>query len=975
MRGKEGIENDSKVEEEEHEGDKEKDERNDRRTQREPSQQTSKYIDPFKIIYLNARSILNKLDDLTVLVFEEKPDLILITETWCNADINNAMLSVQGYNIEPELRTDRQDTVNGIGGGLLVYVKSGIKIKPLPEYNDFIQHCRFQVLNGRNQEPLNVTLIYKSPNCSKENELKLANILKIQEKNSLVIGDFNCPNIDFINQISDRKGVDILESARSSLLVQLIDFPTHNRGNILDCALTNTADRFVNIENIGNLKNSDHAIIKLELDFIPRSNKTTEKVRDWKNGDKPGLSTYLNEVKWSDILSDKNANDAWETMKMTISEALDRYIPLKLRRDAYNPPWMTRQVKRLIAKKRRLWKKYVTDRNDQFFQNYKSAEKDAKKAIRNVKRKYEQQLATNSNLKKFNSYVKTKTKYKTTIGPLKDGNNTISDDKDMANMLNNFFVSVFTTEDVQNVPTLDNLPFTNEVNDLYISKTMINKQIKRLRPDSAPGPDNITARLLIEHTDSLTNALEIIFNKSLQTGVVPDDWKIAHVTPIYKKGSKSTPGNYRPVSLTSVPCKVMEACLKQHIVEHLDSNKLIKASQHGFVNKRSTTTNLLEFMETLTRETDLGNSMDTVYLDFAKAFDKVPRLALMNKMKAHGIRGKIHDWILGWLTNRKQCTVLNGKKSNWASVGSGVPQGSVLGPLAFIIYINDIDNEADTITILNKFADDTKLSNLIRSDNDARELQTCLDNLTGWAKKWGMEFNISKCKVMHLGKNNARYEYNMEGQKLSTTDCEKDVGVKVSNNLKTTEQCRAASVKANLVLTQISKSFHFRDRHVFLKLYKQYVRPHMEFGVSAWSPWSAADIELLERVQRRAVSMVSGLTSETYETKLRELNLLSLEKRRHMMDMVNTYKIVRGVDNVKSDVWFNLVGDNPTRQTRQTNCRYNIHRSEFRGEVRRNFFSIRVIDNWNKLPDELKLSNNVNTFKTKIKQMMLSGEV
>jgi hypothetical protein len=316
---------------------------------------------------------------------------------------------------------------------------------------------------------------------------------------------------------------------------------------------------------------------------------------------------------------------------------------------------------------------------------------------------------------------------------------------------------------------------------------------------------------------------------------------------------------------------------------------------------------------------------------------------------------------------------LNGEASDWADVDSGVPQGSVFGPLAFVIYINDIDNVTRLITIMNKFADDTKCGQVIMSPGDIAILQKCLDDLVDWADKWGMSFNLTKCKVMHVGRTNPMAVYTMSGHTMDSIDFERDIGVKVHKSLRPSLQCSEAANRANAVLGQVSRAFHFRDRRVFVQLYKQYVRPHLEFAVPAWSPWTQGDKESLEKVQRRAVRMVSGLQGDTYEAKLKDLGLLSLEDRRTKYDLVQTFKIIRGFDDVKSDTWFSLVGENPARLTRHSNDPLNINTRHPRCEIRKNFFSNRVIDKWNYLPSDLKNSVTVTSFKKKVHDLLTNN--
>ena len=239
-----------------------------------------------------------------------------------------------------------------------------------------------------------------------------------------------------------------------------------------------------------------------------------------------------------------------------------------------------------------------------------------------------------------------------------------------------------------------------------------------------------------------------------------------------------------------------------------------------------------------------------------------------------------------------------------------------MGPLLFLIFINDLE-EGAAADLVFKFADDTKVATIISEEADRDNLQRTLDELESWAQRWGMAFNVQKCKVMHVGPRNMQYNYSMNNMVLDTTKEERDLGVVMSATLKPKAQCAKAARTAQTVLSQIARAFHFRDKHVFLKLYIQYVRPHLEFAVQAWSPWTAQDKEALEKVQKRAIKMISGLKAREYEDRLKELGLTTLEERRHQADMAMVYKVLTGKEQVDPADWFNTAGE-AARATRAT---------------------------------------------------------
>jgi hypothetical protein len=532
----------------------------------------------------------------------------------------------------------------------------------------------------------------------------------------------------------------------------------------------------------------------------------------------------------------------------------------------------------------------------------------------------------------------------------------------MADLLNQFFSGVFTREDAANVPEPEPTGCRAELKGVNITVRAVKDKIRKLRVDGAAGPDGLGPLVLKKLIDQIAVPLAMVMRTSLKEGSVPEDWRTANVSPIFKKGQSSDPGNYRPVSLTSVTCRLMESIIKDSIVRHLERHGLIRATQHGFMRGRSCTTNLLSFFEKITAELDSGGVADIIYLDFAKAFDTVPHERLKKKIKAHGIGGALYKWIAAWLRDRKQRVVLNGQESSWEDVLSGVPQGSVLGPLLFTLFINDLDLAVSDLELLIKFADDTKVARAIKSEEDRAGLQAALDSLVRWSEKWGMKFNVNKCKVMHVGRGNAKSDYQMAGSVLGKTREEKDLGVIVVDTLKPAAQCAKAAKTAMSVLGQITRAFRYRDRRVFLQLYKQYVRPHLDFAVQAWSPWQQGDKDALEKVQRRAVGMISGLRGREYEERLRELRLTTLEERRHQADMLHMYKLCSGSTGQARADWFEPPPAAAAR-TRLNADPLNVRPNRGRLEIRRNFFTVRAGDPWNMVPGEIKRAATAAGFK------------
>ena len=924
---------------------------------------------------LNAQSLKNKMAEFNLTVKNKNPQIISITESWGKDWVKDGIFELDGYTMY------RNDRKGAKGGGTILYINNKIEQRACrPLSSKEFESSSWCWINETGGKKILVGSIYRSTSSSQNNNDLLLELLDkaceiAGDNRLLILGDFNIPKVDWANRITldGAKPIDdkVLEKANDNFLFQHVKQDTRFRNNessLLDLVFTKEEEDVKNIEILQPLGNSDHGIVVGDFVCEWKSRIVRKPRRQYHLGNYEKIEEGLNKIDWLEEFRNKNVQECWNIFKSKLESLIDEHIPMSEPKD-YNEPWMNWKLIRIWRRKYFAWKRYTECKN---FLRYREYRKDANRLSsesRKAKRAFEKSLAMNirDNKRAFFRYVNSKLTVRPEIVEMRDENGTLFDnDKDICNILGRYFNSVYSNVPDDEMPPMDAL-CNSQISDIEICLEDVKSRLEKLNVNKSCGPDSMHPLVLKKTASTICIPLEMIYKLSLVTKQCPDDWRSANVTPIHKKGDRADPSNYRPVSLTSQVCKILESIVRSHILKHLAENNILRNEQHGFREGRSCLTNLLEIVEKWTKILDDGDFIDVAYLDFSKAFDLVSHKHLIYKMSKYGITNQVLEWVEAFLSQRSQRVVIRGTASESFAVTSGVPQGSVLGPVLFLIYINDLPLEI--ISPLSLFADDSKIFTKIISEKNRKEnsikgnevLQNDLEAIKSWADKWKMSFNIDKCKVMHLGSKNPKHVYSMGGRNLMDTTTEKDLGVLFDSELEFDQHIRGLVNKANRMLGMIKLGFACMDKQIFMNLYPVLVRPLLEYCVQVWSPYKRKHIDLLEGVQRRATKLVPEIRGKSYEERLAFLGLTTLEDRRVRGDMIETYKILSGKEDVNPDTFFQMAqirGDPALRNTLK------LGKRGAKGDKRKYTFSYRVVDKWNSLSKSEFNAKKTSGFKS-----------
>lgn len=906
----------------------------------------------------------------------------MLTETWLNASILDSEL-LPLFNDFDIFRCDRK---NKRGGGVLIAAHHSLQCCavdiPCSLEAIFIR-CKAAV------PPVTIGVCYRPPDSDPAFVGELHDALQLLTSDSdnaplLLFGDFNFPAITWsdlaLTMSKQNTESDFIDTCLTFNLSQMISFPTRttlNSSSLLDLFLTTQPDKVSSVSSPNRL--SDHAVIHATFQCnLPNPKKVKKTITLYDKADYQGMNDELASFCDSFLVdfSNRSVDENWELFKNKMQQLVNMYIPTITITERPTSPWYNNTLKRLSNKKKRQFRSAKKSKSNHAWKKYRETEKLYASMISDAKRTFFSSTLPDmlrTNPKKFWSTINPT--HAKPISLLDQLNIPIPEFK-VAETLNSTFCSVFTDEPDDVFPCVPDVFPSVPSHDYPAMPSVIFEPngiiqvIDSLKVTSSAGIDCINSKVL-KNTKHLSAAiLSHIFQQSLSSGVVPRDWKVGKVIPIPKKGPSSSPSNYRPISLTCVCCKIMEHIIYSQTVKFLVSVNFFHPSQHGFQKGLSCDTQLALFINDISSSIDHNIPVDALFLDFEKAFDKVPHKRLFLKLSRLNIDPAVLEWIKNFLSNREQFVYSNQISSTRRPVLSGVPQGTVLGPLLFLIYVNDLPTNISSQIRL--FADDCVIYRPINCPNDSQILQNDLITIETWCKNWLMTLNIRKTSVVsfHRRKFHPVPSYFFSGSEISPVNSYKYLGINITPDLNWSSHITNISNEANKVLGYLRRNLRLAPPSVKLLAYQTLVRPKLEYACAVWDPHQCNLSKTLESVQNRASRFIySDYSRHSSVTNLKiKAHLPNLELRRKAARLVLFHKFFHSLSDTSAIMPAHRISS-------RTNHQNPVYPAHARTTAHLRSFFVHTAKDWNDLPPHVVHHSNPILFKTHIEKTLYNMPV
>jgi hypothetical protein len=807
--------------------------------------------------------------------------------------------------------------------------------------------------------PVLVCATYLPPNQSAAYHTKLLHFLNSlsSHNNLIILGDFNSPDINWSSLTANSPfSKSFCDFVFHHDLEQHINFPTHNGGNILDIVLSKHSVSVFNVcLHSQNCPVSDHFPISFTVPmsikhFVHPTSNLPTMFYDFSKADYSSICSFLLEYDFSQLYQSTNIESIWALLKEAIYQSISLFTPFVKQKSKVHPKWFSSDIRHQLNKIHSIRKQCKRNPSPANFSKLSSSESHLQSSILEARSDYESALVESfarSRAYKIYKYIKHFTSKSDLPTTISYNSTIVTSAIDKANAFNAFFHSVFNHSSKE--AEFTNLSFPiNSICSISISTSDTFTALTSLDTTKAMGCDGIPPSLFVHCAIALLEPIHHLFTLCLSQHYLPLEWRSHHIVPIPKSKDTSTVANFRPISLLCCISKVLERLVFDKIFDFL-ANHCITLSQFGFMKRRSTLKQLLLFTEFLNSSYDNHQQVDTVYLDIRKAFDSIPHDKLLTKLWESGITGSLWGFCKAYLTDRRQRVVIEGQHSSWLPVSSGVPQGSILGPLFFIVYVNELPSVL-TSALAFMFADDTKCSKRILSSTDCSLLQSDLNNINDWSCENDLQFNVSKFKLLRFyNRSNIHFSenYSMDGVPIEECDYCRDLGVIISVDLSWSQHYDHMIRAAYQILGLIRRTFSSSaSTHSKKLLYLSLIRSRLIYCSQVWKPHLIKDIKLLELVQRRATKFILNDYTSSYKTRLISLQLLPLMYMYELFDILFMVNCL-----LKPDPSF-PVTDFISFSTAHTRSGYSVKLKHKTSESNHSYHSYlhRIIRLWNAVP-------------------------